>query len=89
VLSYPVPVAADTTPEADAVQIEACRRMGGPARAETMFRLTRLARGASEAGIRGRHPEYDDTQVKLALARLVYGDDLVRRAWPDHELVEP
>jgi hypothetical protein len=82
-------VAGDTSPEADAVQTEAYRRMGGPARAEILFRLTRMARMASEAGIRSRHPEYDDAQVKLALARLIYGDDLARRAWPDRELVEP
>ena len=84
-----MPIAADTSPDADAVQTEAYRRMGGPARAETMFRLTRMARGTSEAGIRGRHPDYGDDQVKMALARLIYGDDLVRRAWPDRELVEP
>jgi hypothetical protein len=42
-------VAGDTSPEADAVQTEAYRRMGGPARAETVFRLTRMARSASEA----------------------------------------
>jgi hypothetical protein len=84
-----VRVAADTSPEADAAQIEAYRRMGGPARAEILFRLTRMARDASERGIRGRHPEYDDSQVRLALARLIYGDELVRRAWPGRDLVEP
>jgi hypothetical protein len=84
-----MPIAADTSPEADAVQIEAYRRMGGTARAEVMFRLTRMARSAAEAGIRGRHPDYDDTRVVLALARLLYGDDLVSRAWPGRELVDP
>ena len=84
-----MPVAADTSPDADAVQVEAYRRMGGAARVQAMFRLTRVARGLAEAGIRSRHPEYDDGRVRLALARLLYGDDLVRRAWPDHELVEP
>jgi hypothetical protein len=43
---------------------------------------------ASEAGIRSRHPGYDDAQVKLALARLISSDDLARRVWPDRELVE-
>ena len=33
-------------------------------------------------GIRRRHPDYDDRQVLLAAARLRYGDDLVRAAWP-------
>ena len=82
-------IAADTSPEADAVQVEAYRRMGGTARAEVMFRLTRMARSAAEAGIRKRHPEYDDAHVGLALARLLYGDELVGRAWPDRDLVEP
>jgi hypothetical protein len=45
-----VPIAADTSADADAVQIEAYRR---------------------------------------ARARLLYGDDLVRRAWPGLELVDP
>ena len=48
-------IAADTSPEADAAQIEAYRRMGGAGRVEVMFRLTRMARGAAEAGIRSRH----------------------------------
>ncbi len=82
-------ISADTSPEADAAQIEAYRRMGGTGRAQVMFRLCEMARGAAEAGIRGRHPGYDDEQVRLALARLRYGDDLVRCTWPDRELVEP
>jgi hypothetical protein len=84
-----MPIAADTSPEADAAQIEAYRRMGGAGRVEVMFRLTRMARGAAEAGIRSRHTDYDDERVKLALARLLYGDDLVRRAWPERPLVDP
>jgi hypothetical protein len=68
-----MPIAAYTTPEADSVQVEAYRRMGGTARTEAMFRLTRMARGAAEAGIRRRHPDYDDACVAQALARLLYG----------------
>jgi|APLow6443716910_1056828.scaffolds.fasta_scaffold236409_1 hypothetical protein len=84
-----MPIAADTSPDADAAQIEAYRRMGGPGRAQVMFRLCAMTRQAAEAGIRKRHPGYDDARVTLALARLVHGDELVRRAWPDRELVEP
>ncbi len=82
-------IAADTSPEADAAQVEAYRRMGGTERAQVMFRLCEMARQAAEAGIRKRHPEYDDAHVKLAYARLLHGDDVVRCAWPDRELVEP
>ena len=84
-----MPIAADTSPDADAVQVEAYRRMGGAGRVQVMFRLTEMARRTSEAGIRKRHPEYDDPRVLLALARLLHGDELVQRAWPGRELVEP
>ncbi len=84
-----MPIAGDTSPGADAAQVEAYRRMGGAGRAQVMFRLCEMSRQVAEAGIRARHPHYDDTQVRLALARLVYGDDLVRSAWAGHELVEP
>jgi hypothetical protein len=82
-------IAADTSPDADTVQIQAYRRMGGTGRAQVMFRLGDMARRTATAGIRRRHPEYDDEQVLLAWARLLHGDDLVRSAWPDRELVEP
>jgi hypothetical protein len=84
-----MPIAADTSPDADAVQVEAYRRMGGPRRAQVMFRLCEMTRQAAEAGIRSRHPDYDDSRVRLALARLLHGDELVQRAWPERELVEP
>ena len=37
--------------------------------------------------IRGRHPEYSDRQLFLAVVRHRYGDDLVRQAWPHEDLV--
>ena len=88
-LSYGMPIAADTSPEADAVQVEAYRQMGGAERVQVMFRLTEMVRRTAMAGIRRRHPEYDDADVLLALARLLYGEDLVRRAWPGRHLPDP
>ena len=81
--------ATDTSVEADSLQIGAYRRMGGTDRVQVMFRLSQAARCTAEAGIRTRHPEYDSAQVRLALARLMYGDELVREAWPDRPLLEP
>jgi hypothetical protein len=80
---------ADTDPEAHRVQMEAYRRMGGRGRSEVMFRLNAMARGITSAGIRARHPEYDDEQVRLALFRLVLGDALFRRLWPGRDLLQP
>lgn len=82
-------IAADTSREADAIQTEAYRRMGGTGRAQIMFRLSEMTRRTAEAGIRRRHPDYDREQVTRALTRLLYGDDVARLAWPGRELVAP
>ncbi len=79
----------DTDPAAHALQVEAYRRMGGTARAAVMFRLSDFVRRVAIAGIKERHPEYDDEHVRLALARLCFGDELVSRAWAGRPLVEP
>jgi hypothetical protein len=79
----------DTEPAAHARQTEAYRRMGGSERLAVTFRLNEWARRASEAGIRSRHPDYSEEQVRMALRRLWLGDELTRQAWPDRELVEP
>jgi hypothetical protein len=80
---------SDTSADADRVQIDAYRRMGGQGRAAVMFRLNDLARSTAMAGIRSRHPEYDDERQQLALFRLILGDELVRTMWPDRDLIEP
>ena len=42
-----------------------------------------------EAGVRARHPDYDDAQVVRALTRLLHGDEPARLAWPSQRLLEP
>ena len=54
-----------------------------------MFRLNELARKMAIAGIRSRHPDYDDERLRLAFARLVLGDEVVQRVWPGRGLVDP
>jgi hypothetical protein len=46
-------------------------------------------RQVTRAGIRARHPDYSVEQADLALYRLLYGDDLFRRAWPGRPLLAP
>lgn len=79
----------DTVADAHEQQLEAYRRLGGAGRVAVLFRLSTLVRETAMAGILSRHPAYDDVQVRMALRRLVLGDDLVRRVWPDQELVDP
>ena len=79
----------DTTADAHDVQREAYHRLGGAGRLAILFRLNTLVRETAMAGIRRRHPTYDDRHVHMALRRLILGDELVRKAWPDLELVDP
>jgi hypothetical protein len=88
-IARPASISADTSLDAHEAQIHAYRRMGGAARVAVMFRLSESTRRWTIAGIRRRHPHYDDFQLRLALARMILGDDLVRRVWPDFELLDP
>lgn len=80
---------ADTAAEAWAAQVALLSRMGASKRSALAFRLTQLAREASRAGIRARHPEYDEAAVRRAFFRLLHGDALTRAVWPDQELLDP
>lgn len=48
-----------------------------------------MTRAIALENIQDRHPEYDEYQVRMALYRLLVGDDLFRRAWPDEGLFAP
>lgn len=80
---------ADTSAEAWEAQAAMLRQLGGERRLAIAFRLTRLAREASRAGIRSRHPEYGEAEVRRAFFRMLHGDDATRAAFPDHELLDP
>jgi hypothetical protein len=78
----------DTTLDARAAQTAIYRQVGGRERLAMAFRLTAAARSMTMAGVRTRHPDYSDEQVRFAFARIVLGDDVMRLVWPDRELVE-
>lgn len=82
------PSISDTSPEARRVQIAALRAMGMEGRARATLGLNRLAREFALAGIRMRHPDYDDEKVRMALFRLTFGRKLFREVYGDVE-VEP
>jgi hypothetical protein len=82
-------VPLDTSRHAHDVQREVYLRLGGAGRVAVMFRLNDAVRRLAMAGIRARHPEYDEDRVRRAYARLVLGDALTRAVWPGEELVAP
>jgi hypothetical protein len=76
----------DTTPEADAVQMEIYRRMPALRRFEQTLEMAEMMRRLCTAGVRGRHPDYTEEQVRLALIRLVLGDGLFRQVYPGEDV---
>ena len=79
---------SDTSLEALGVQLDVLRRLGIEGRARLTFDLSDSLRRITEAGVRQRHPDYDDRTVRLAATRLAIGDKLFRLAFPGVE-VEP
>jgi len=79
----------DTTPEAEAVQVAAWRRLGGLGRLSLALEISEQAREMTRCGIRSRHPEYSEPDVENALRVVVLGEELFRAAWPDVEPPPP
>ena len=39
-------------------------------------------------GIRLRHPDYDEMQIRHALNRMILGDSLFKAAWPNAPMLD-
>lgn len=81
--------ASDTTPEADAIRLAIYRKMSPSDRVRIAHQMSLDARAIAYASIKRRHPDYDDATARLALFRLLLGDELFRKAWPNAPLVAP
>jgi hypothetical protein len=79
----------DTTPEAAAVQLALYRRMSPSDRVRIGHQMSLDARAIALAAIRRRHPAYDEATARWALFRILLGDELFQKAWPDAPRVAP
>jgi len=84
-----VPRSLDTESDAEAVQLDIYRRMTPARRVAIGIQMSLDARATVLAGIRARHPDYDEATARWALFRLLIGDALFIRAWPHAPLVAP
>jgi hypothetical protein len=75
-------IPADTTREAALVQYEVFRRMPASRRLELVCEMSNALRRLVAEGVRSRHPEYSEKQVKLAVSRLTLGEELFRKVYP-------
>lgn len=80
---------ADTSPEIHALQIGVYRSMSPQRRLAIAVEMSEEVFEIAAGGIRARHPDYDEHQVRWALLRLRLGDDLYREVWPDAPLIAP
>jgi len=72
----------DTSGEAEIKQIEILRRMGPEARLAAAVELSRISRKLLEEGVRRRHPDYDERQIRLETIRLILPKELFLAAYP-------
>jgi len=63
----------DTSPQASAVQLALYRKLDSRARARIAVELSDAVRETALAGIRRRHPEYNDEEVWRDLRIILYG----------------
>jgi hypothetical protein len=80
---------ADTSPKAHERQIAVYRAMSPERRVEVAVSMSEEALRIAEDGIRARHGDYGDVQVRWALRRLRLGDALFRQVWPDAPVLAP
>ena len=69
----------DTTPEADARYHALLRAQQPAARLAQAASLSRAVRRLAEAGIRQRHPEASEAEVRIRLTARLYGRDTAQR----------
>jgi hypothetical protein len=81
-VKYPSVVPRDSSLEAFRTQLEICRRMSPEMRLQQALQWSEQVRELGRAGIRLRHPEYSDEDVRLASIRMQLGDELFRRVYP-------
>ncbi len=72
----------DTSPEAERVQIEIFQKMTPERRLRAASELGQVVRKLLVSGVRQRHPNYDDEQVRLAVIRLILPENLFLAAYP-------
>jgi hypothetical protein len=78
----------DTEADWYADEIDWCRSMTGAQRGELVFWMNECSRTLAVAGIRRRHPDYDEKDVTKALVVRRYGRELAEAVWPDSKVPE-
>ena len=76
-------IPADTTIEAARKQFEILRKLKQEERLKMAFDMSNNLRSIVEAGVRLRHPDYDEQKIKREVLRLMIGETLFKQIYPD------
>jgi hypothetical protein len=79
----------DTSNDAEKVQIEILRQMSPSERLELALDLAATSRELLAQGVRQRHPEYTEGEVRLAVIRLLIPESLFINAYPQAVNIRP
>lgn len=79
----------DTSEEASQVVTRILKSMTGAQRVDLMLEMSEESREIARCGIRSRHPHYTPADVEHALHRLLVGDVLADKAWPEYAHARP
>ncbi|HUG89280.1 MAG TPA: hypothetical protein VML55_00500 [Planctomycetaceae bacterium] len=78
----PYAIPADTSVDDARVYFATLKRLGNERRLAMGASLSKSLRRRIEAGVRMRHPDYCDDDIRKAVMRILIGEDLYRRCFP-------
>jgi hypothetical protein len=79
----------DTSQQAHEIQVRLYRAMAPEQRSELALRMSDDVRRIAAEGIKQRHPDYSDRDVRRALVGLLYGSDAATKIWPGEPVPSP
>ena len=80
-MASPRTLSIDTTPDAEAVQVDVYRRMTAQRKIELIEEENRTARELALAGLRQRHPEAGPEELFRRLMDLMLGEELAAQVY--------
>ena len=79
----------DTSQDAHELQMRLYRSMTESQRSELALRMSDDIRRVASEGIKQRHPEYTESDVRRALVVLLYGAEAAAKIWPGSPVPSP
>ena len=72
---------SDTHPEIEAMRIRGLREMPAWQKLQTLFEMSQFVRMLALEGLRERHPDASEGELRWRLCELLYGRELTERAY--------